>query len=426
MYKFQKLVSLTLTGVLLAGVLAGCGDKGDAPNPSAPQVSASQAPVAPAEDIALRTAGIAWDEPLLTVDGNAVPAEVYLYWLLATIDEQKQAGKLADDAAWSGQIEDVPATEFLKNRALENAKASTIIRNKAAAEGVTLTAEEATELDGRFTSLEEQMTEKGLSLQMLLDTYCISESGFRSINEVYYLSNGLKNKLFPLEEPPAPTDESMKAFLDENGVYNAKHILFATQSRNEDGTYTQFSDEQAAAVKKEAEDALTEIRAAKNPETRFDEIMNERSDDGRKEDGTLGAPDGYIAVKGQMVPEFEEAALALKEGEISDLVKSDFGYHIIFRQSADTEDTRAQYTQILTREAAQAQSSQMADQINKWVEEAKVELTPAYDSIAPKDFYEKMQAVIEERRAQVKTPVPSGSPAPETGSPAPSSTTAAQ
>ena len=44
---------------------------------------------------------------------------------------------------------------------------------------------------------------------------------------------------------------------------------------------------------------------------------------------------GYVKADGTMVPAFQNAALALKAGETSDLVKTQFGYHIIQAEARD-------------------------------------------------------------------------------------------
>jgi len=72
---------------------------------------------------------------------------------------------------------------------------------------------------------------------------------------------------------------------------------------------------------KEAKDILAQIKAGGN----FEELAKKNSTDAS---AAKGGDLGWFG-KGNMVPAFEKAALALKEGEISGVVKSDFGYHII-------------------------------------------------------------------------------------------------
>ncbi|MBI4775353.1 MAG: peptidylprolyl isomerase [Deltaproteobacteria bacterium] len=74
-------------------------------------------------------------------------------------------------------------------------------------------------------------------------------------------------------------------------------------------------------ARKKAEKALSRIKAGEN----FADVAKEVSEGPRaKEGGDLG----YIT-KGRMVPEFEAVAFSLKQGEVSDIVETRFGYQII-------------------------------------------------------------------------------------------------
>ncbi len=129
---------------------------------------------------------------------------------------------------------------------------------------------------------------------------------------------------------------------------SAKHIL------------VKFGDEDR--TKEEAEKIANEIKADLDAGADFDELMEEKSEDGRDESGKLASPDGYTFSTGEMVPAFEAKAFEMKEDEISApvLVESEGynGFHIIKKIPTN-----------LTKVAAALSSSQNADVFNKVNEE---------------------------------------------------------
>jgi len=101
------------------------------------------------------------------------------------------------------------------------------------------------------------------------------------------------------------------------------HILFKTVG---------MTDAEAAEVKKKAEDVLNKAKHGGN----FGDLAKQYSEDSTKD---KGGDLGWI-VRGQTVPEFENAAFSLPKGSISDLVKTQYGFHII--QVIDRETARTQ------------------------------------------------------------------------------------
>ncbi|MEP7116559.1 MAG: peptidyl-prolyl cis-trans isomerase [Acidobacteriota bacterium] len=114
------------------------------------------------------------------------------------------------------------------------------------------------------------------------------------------------------------SDAEVEAFYNQNkaqytteGRVRASHILLKTDGKDE------------AAVKAKAEALLAQAKA---PGADFAALAKANSED---EGSAVNGGDLNYFGKGQMVAEFEQAALALKNGEISNLVKTPFGFHII-------------------------------------------------------------------------------------------------
>jgi peptidyl-prolyl cis-trans isomerase D len=154
--------------------------------------------------------------------------------------------------------------------------------------------------------------------------------------------------------PPADVE---RAYNDNFELYStpeqirASHILLKTTGKDE------------AAVRTRAEGLLKQARAGAD----FAQLATKNSED--EGSAAKGGDLDYFG-RGRMVPEFDEGAFALKQpGEISDLIKTQFGFHIIKlveRKPGTTrslDDVRQQLTEQLSTERVQTQAADLAEKL---------------------------------------------------------------
>jgi peptidyl-prolyl cis-trans isomerase C len=150
-------------------------------------------------------------------------------------------------------------------------------------------------------------------------------------------------------------DEAVKQIGEEKEVH-ARHILFRTPA----------GDEKAS---KEAEDKLKAVIVRLKKGEDFAKVASEVTEDpsGKANGGDLG----YFS-KDQMVPEFSEVAFKLDKGQISDPVKTQFGWHVIkiedkrVKEAPKFEDVKPQIENFVVRKA-------QADLVTKLRADAKIE-----------------------------------------------------
>lgn len=159
----------------------------------------------------------------------------------------------------------------------------------------------------RFPFLVEYLVERHLLAQAAVKKG-IADSAEYKKRLAFYQAKALRDAFFNDAIRPSVTEEEMKAAYDKEAPkikvserVRARHILVATE--------------------KEARDVVARLGQGE----KFEEIAKKVSLDGSKD---YGGDLGYFSAE-EMVPEFSRAAFALKVGELSTPVKTDYGWHVI-------------------------------------------------------------------------------------------------
>jgi len=180
------------------------------------------------------------------------------------------------------------------------------------------TAASDTDAQQELAALEKRVNDPDAFNQLLQKQHMNRQELQETLKEDLSIQNYVQQKIVPTVEV---SDAEAKAFYDQNSAkmqhperVQVSHILIRVPK--------DANETQKAAAKKKAEDLLQQIQNGAD----FAQLAQTNSDDpGSK---ARGGALGWIQ-RGQTVKPFEDAAFALKPQQVSDVVESPFGYHII-------------------------------------------------------------------------------------------------
>lgn len=208
-----------------------------------------------------------------------------------------------------------PENSAFYNQVLDRIIGGMLLYQESQAQGTAATDQEA---QNELSALEKRVNNPDTFNQLLQKQNMTREDLQQTLKEDLSIQKYVQQKIVPTVQV---SDAEAKAFYDQNTDkmkrperVQVSHILI--------GVPNDATAAQKAAAKKKAEDLLQQIKNGAD----FAELAKANSDDpGSK---PRGGDLGWIS-RGQTVKPFEDAAFALKPQQVSGVVESPFGYHII-------------------------------------------------------------------------------------------------
>lgn len=220
---------------------------------------------------------------------------------------------------WEMEIEPgVTFAQKFQEEIYEKMITDKIVEQAATEEGISVTDEE---VEKDFEEVSATLKQQESFKKMMEENKIDDEYLKGQIKKDKTIQKYFDKKM----EESKVTDEEAKKYYDEHiddftkSEIKASHILISTRDA---ATQAPLPDEEKAKKKEEAEAILKQAKSGEN----FAELAQKHSEDPGS--ARMGGDLGYFDKK-RMVPEFTEVAFALKVGEISDLVETEYGYHII-------------------------------------------------------------------------------------------------
>ncbi len=211
-------------------------------------------------------------------------------------------------------------TKNLQKKALEQAIGAKLLIDEAEQLDIKVPADR---VEKRISDMIDQIGGREVFEQRLAEQK-MTEDALRDNMEQGCKVDILVEKVS--EEASEPTEEELKAHFEANKEQfvqperaSAQHILIKPESE---------TDEARVAAEAKMEDIRKQLDDGGN----FGELAKEHSEcpSGKQANGSLG----WFG-RGMMVPEFDNAVFSMEVGELSEIIETQFGYHVIYKTGAD-------------------------------------------------------------------------------------------
>lgn len=291
--KFLKTIAITVVAATLMTSVVSCKPSNSA-NGSAPLVE-------------------------MKVEGDAVPENLYQF-IFRYVKYQLDQG---DEAFWkqeNGSVDQEKLTQ-LKQQTEDEIRQIYALRKLAEQNNVSLDEQDKQSM---ADSMSDMIDQYGGEEALVAD---LQKNGLDlEVYQEFFLEQSLlgNNLLLALYR------DDIVEQVDPSRFFRAQHILIKFPDDTSESAASTAADSASTAEKKNHEDErkrAEEILKRLEQGEDFDKLMQELGED----PGATTHPEGYYFIEGQMVSAFYEATKALKENEISGIVESEYGYHIIKR-----------------------------------------------------------------------------------------------
>lgn len=376
----KKTLSLLLCAVLMLSLCA-CGK-----TTAAPAASVEESAVLDATQGQLLLYALAdkYDPNAVVLHADATPVSwsVFYNLLQQNLSTFLYYGALPTD--YSAEV----GNGMSMDRALLESAEGSLRRLVGAAARSELTEEE---LDADFAAYWDAMLEQYGGEEALMEALTASGYTKDSLKFFYSTNESLQNAFTHAygENFADISDKMVADWVAENGYVRAKHILLMTNDES-------LTDADKAAKKQELEAVRAELLAIEDEaarETAFDDKMDTLSED----TGLFMYPDGYVFTRGEMVQEFEEAAFALAPYELSEVVETAYGYHLLLGLAVERDSVieydQSSYAPITV--ANELANEDFTNKLNDWAADVNIAYTDAFAGFTVQSLFENYEDVLD-------------------------------